>query len=122
MKELAFALAVSTAIFGCGYKLVRYGGALGDIDSVAIETLRNESYEPGVETIVSDALRREFLRRGAVRLIDDPIAADLVLRGMVLRVKTSGFSVSSVSLMIEYELTMSLAIEATRSEPRPTNQ
>ena len=114
MREVAFVVAVCTALSGCGYKLVRYEGALGDIDSVAIETLANESYEPGIEYIVADALRREFLRRGAVRLTDDRGSADLVLSGRVLRVETAGLSLSSVVLVIEFQLTLSLAIQATR--------
>jgi len=114
MREVAFVVAVCTALSGCGYKLVRYEGALGDIDSVAIETLANESYEPGIEYIVADALRREFLRRGAVRLTDDRGSADLVLSGSVLRVETAGLSLSSVVLVIEYQLSLSLAIQATR--------
>jgi len=114
VREVAFVVAVCTALSGCGYKLVRYEGALGDIDSVAIETLANESYEPGIEYIVADALRREFLRRGAVRLTDDRGSADLVLSGRVLRVETAGLSLSSVVLVIEYQLSLSLAIRATR--------
>lgn len=114
MREVAFVVAVCTALSGCGYKLVRYEGALGDVDSVAIETLANESYEPGIEYIVADAFRREFLRRGAVRLTDDSGGADLVLSGSVLPVETAGLSLSSVILAIEYQLTLSLAIQATR--------
>ncbi len=114
MREVAFVVAVCTALSGCGYKFVRYQGALGDVDSVAIETLANESYEPGIEYIVADAFRREFLRRGAVRLTDDGGGADLVLSGSVLPVETAGLSLSSVILAIEYQLTLSLAIQATR--------
>jgi hypothetical protein len=103
-------------LFGCGYKLVRYEGSLGDVRSLTVETLSNESYEAGVEYIMSDALRREFLRRGAVRLTEDPNQADLVLTGSVLPVESSGSSFSSAMLVIEYQLTLSLAIQATRSD------
>jgi hypothetical protein len=95
---------------------VRYEGSLGDLGSVAIPTLENESYEAGVENIVSDALRREFLRRGALSLSDDPGRADLVLAGSILPVQTSGRSFSSVALVLEYELTLSLSLTATRSD------
>ena len=54
-----------------------------------LPTLRNDSYEPGVELLVADALRREFLRRGAFQLTDDPAAADLVVSGSVLPIQTS---------------------------------
>jgi hypothetical protein len=110
---------MGAALWGCGYKLVRYGDGLGEVDSVAIETLANESYEPGVETIVAEAFRREFLRRGAVRLTDDVGGADLVLSGRVLPIETVGLSYSSIVLAIEYQLTLSVAIQATRGDGTP---
>jgi hypothetical protein len=107
---------MGAALGGCGYQFVRYEGGLGQVGSVAIETLANESYEPGVETIVAEALRREFLRRGAVRLTDDVGGADLVLSGRVLPIETVGLSYSSIVLAIEYQLTLSLALQATRGD------
>ena len=104
------------ALGGCGYHFVRYGGGLGEVRSVSIRTLRNESYEPGVERVVSDALRREFLRRGAVRLIDDPDSADLVLSGSVERVSIAGRSFDSVILALEFQLTLALDVQAIRRD------
>ncbi len=100
------------AAFGCGYKLVRYGGKLGDVRSVAIPTLENDSYEPGLEYMVADALRREFLRRGAVRLTRDSSSADLVIDGAVEEVRTTPRSFSTIVLVLEYEVTMSLDVRA----------
>lgn len=100
----------------CGYGLVRYGGGLGEVRSVAIRALANDSYEPGVEYVVSEALRREFLRRGAVRLIEDPEAADLVLSGRVEDVSAQGRSFSSVLLALEFQLTLRLEVAATRRD------
>jgi len=116
VRKLAGVVAACAALSGCGYKLVRYEAALGGVDSLTIETLSNESYEPGVEYIVADAFRREFLRRGAVRLTDDAGGADLVLSGSVLPVETEGLSFSSIVQAIEYQLTLSLAIQATRAD------
>jgi hypothetical protein len=112
----ALLIIVQLAALGCGYKLVHYAGRLGGVDSLAIRTLENESYEPGIEYLVSDALRREFLRRGGVRLSDDLREADLVLTGSVLPVQTSGRSFSSVVLILEYEVTLSLVVHATRRD------
>jgi outer membrane lipopolysaccharide assembly protein LptE/RlpB len=112
----AVAVVALLALAGCGYRLVRYERTLGDLGSVAIPTLENESYEAGVENMVSNALRREFLRRGALSLSDDPARADLVLAGSILPVHTSGRSFSSVTLVLEYEITLSLALTATRSD------
>lgn len=97
---------------GCGYQLVRYGEARPGLRSVAIHTLENNTFEPGVELLVSDALRREFLRRGALRMLDDDGAADLVLSGAVRSVHTDARSFSSVVLALEYRVTLELDVVA----------
>lgn len=84
--------------------------------SVAVPTLANDSYEAGIEYVVSDALRREFLRRGGVRLVEEPSRADLVLAGRVLPVQARGQSFSSVVLALEYEVTLVLDLRATRAD------
>lgn len=117
MRPLSGVLVVAL-LLGCGYRPVRYAAGLGDVRSLAIRTLENDSYEPGVEYVVSEALRREFLRRGAVRLIEDPGAADLVLSGSVAGVSTQGRAFSSVLLSLEYELTLDLALRATLRDGR----
>lgn len=99
----------------CGYQLVRYGGSLGDVRSVAIDTPRNDSSEPGLEFVVADALRREFLRRRGARLVEDPGRADLVLSGTVLPLKEQSEAFSSAVLTIEYQLTLALDMRAVRA-------
>jgi hypothetical protein len=101
---------------GCGYRLVRYDEPRPGLSSVAIRTLENDSFEPGVELLVSDALRREFLRRGAVRVLDDPDAADLVLSGAVREVRTQAGSYSSVVLALEYRVTLGLELVARSAD------
>lgn len=102
-------IALTTA--GCGYHFIRYQGTLGDNRSLAIPTPSNESYDPGVEFIVADALRREALRRGGLDLVENPGRADVVLSGRVLPIQTVGRSVSSVVLVLEYEITLQLDLE-----------
>jgi outer membrane lipopolysaccharide assembly protein LptE/RlpB len=92
------------------------GGSLGDVHSVAIPALRNDSWEPGAEYIVGDALRREFLRRQGVHLVDDHASADLVLTGSVRQIATRATSVDSIVLALEYELTLELELEARRRD------
>ena len=120
VRRLAAILPVLlVASLGCGYTLVGYGAGFGDIRTIAIETPANDSFEPGVEYVVADALRREFFRRGAVRVVDDPATADLVLGGSVRDVRTSGRSFSSVVFTLEYELVLTLDLEARRSDGTP---
>ena len=95
---------------GCGYSVVRYGAGLGDARRIAIHGLTNDSFEPGVEALVSDALAREFAQRGALRLVTDPATADLVIKGSVKSVVTRPRSFSSILFALEYEVRMQLAL------------
>lgn len=109
-------VAVVALCVACGYGFVQYDASLGDVRTVAIDTPRNESTEPGIEFLVADSLRREFLRRGAVQLVDDPSSADLVLSGRIASLRESGQAFSSVVLTIEYRLTLALDLRAARSD------
>jgi hypothetical protein len=107
---------IQLAGLGCGYKFIDYSEPIANLGSVAIQTFKNESYEPGVEFVVADALRREFLRRGAVVLVDDAIDADLVVSGVVEPIVTRARSFSSIALALEWEATLQLAVYAERSD------
>ena len=100
----------------CGYKFIDYSEPIAGLGSVAVQTFKNESYEPGVEFVVADALRREFLRRGAVVLVDDAIDADLVVSGVVEPIVTKTRSFSSIALALEWEITLQLAVYAEWSD------
>lgn len=104
---------------GCGYQWVRYQDALGDARRVAIRGIRNDTYEPGLDALVSDALVREFRRRGALVLVDDLAAADLVLGGQVRSLATAGRSFSSIQFALEYEVTLTLDLEVRRRDGSP---
>jgi hypothetical protein len=106
------------AASACGYRFVRHEAASGSAaeQRVAIRGLRNDSFEPGLESLVNDALRREFVRRGALRVVDDPSGADLVIGGAVLPVLWSTRSFSSVNFAIEYEVTLRLSLEVARPD------
>jgi len=107
---LALTLALATTV--CGYRVVRYEGALGDNRALAIRTPSNESFDAGIEFTVAEALRREALRRGGLTLVESPSAADVVLSGRVLPIQTIARSVSSVVLTLEYEVTLRLELTA----------
>ena len=102
-------------VLGCGYQLIRAPKG-GELQRVAIRGFSNDSFEPGVELLVSDALRREFLRRGEVRLVDDSELADLVIAGAVEEVDVRRRSFSSISFSLEYEVKMNLALAVTQPD------
>ena len=109
---LAWMLAGS----GCGYQFVRYRDALGDARRVAILGLENQSFEPGLDSLVADALHREFMQRGALQVVSDPETADLIVKGSVERLQTRRQSFSSIEFVLESEVTMRLDLEVERRD------
>lgn len=116
VRRAASLLLLLALAAGCGYRLVRYEGALGDARRIAIHNLENDSFEPGVGSLVAGALHREFLRRGALRVVDDPEAADLVLTGRVASLQTTRRSFSSIEFALEYEVRMVLDLSVRRRD------
>jgi len=107
---------------GCGYKWVRYQGALGDARRIAIYPFRNDSFDAGVDSMVTDALYREFLRRGALQVVDDPRLADLILSGSVQSIDTRGRTFSSVDFSLEYQVRMRLEVTVIRNDESLTEE
>jgi hypothetical protein len=101
---------------GCGYQLVRYRDALGDARRVAILGLENQSFEPGLDSLVADALHREFMRRGALQVVSDPEVADLTVKGSVEPLQTRLQSFSSIEFVLESEVTMRLDLQVERRD------
>jgi hypothetical protein len=118
-RRVLIVVVAALALSGCGYSFVRYGSGLGDVRRVAIRGLTNDSFEPGVETLVSEALAREFLRRGALRLVDTPETADLVIGGAVKSIEVRRRSFSSILFALEYEVRMELALTLARRDGTP---
>lgn len=124
VKGWAIPLSASVVVIlllglsGCGYQFVDYKAPLGDIRRVAIQTLRNDSFDPGYEAVVTDSLVREFKRRGAFQVVDDPKLADVVISGRVRPIFTAARSFSSVLLALEYTLTVTLDLKAQRRDGR----
>lgn len=115
--QLALLVVAVAVAAGCsGYRVVRASEGLGPVKRVAVQTLHNNSYEPGLELMVTDALRREFQRRGGATLVSDPAQADLVLAGAVLQLETTARSFSSIAFALEYQVQMQLALTATRAD------
>ncbi len=110
------ACAVLVAVGCSNYHVVHTDSALGPVRRVAVQTLQNHSFEPGIEMMVSDALRREFQRGGGIAVVGDPAQADLVLSGTVLDLATTARSFSTVAFGLEYQVEMRLTLTARRSD------
>ena len=101
---------------GCGYQAVRYSETFGSGNRVALHGFRNDSFEAGVDSVVTDAFANEIMRRGALRIVTDPAAADWVLTGVVVELDTFNRSFSSVAFSLEYEVRMVLDVGLTRRD------
>ena len=109
-------LASVLASSGCGYQVVRYQDALGDARRVAILGLVNNSFEPGLDSLVADAISREFLRRGALEVVSEIETADLIVKGSVERLRTRATSFSSIQFVLEYRVGMRLDLQVERRD------
>lgn len=108
-------VGLAVLVCACGYQWAARPDPGADRPRVAVEPLRNDSFEPGVDSLVTDALRRELVRRGNVELVPDPELADLVLGGAVLPIVSRADATTSASFAIEYELTLRLDLSVTRA-------
>ena len=116
LAAVACALIAATALGCASYHVVHASEGFGDVHRVAVRTLANSSFEPGLDLMVTEALRRELRRRGGVELVSDPAHADLVLAGRVLELQVNARSFSSIAFALEYQIEMRLFLEARRTD------
>ncbi|MCC6642410.1 MAG: LptE family protein [Deltaproteobacteria bacterium] len=109
-------VAALGALAGCGYRLVSYRGALGDVRRVSIHTLRNDSLAAGYGATVTEALLDEFQRRGALQVVSDPALADLTIGGRILPIYSGARSFSSTVLALEYQVTVQIQLDVRRRD------
>lgn len=120
MRRFALLLLASglacAASPGCGYRL-----AEGDAPRVpiAVETLTNDTREPGVELTVASAMRREFGRAGRLRLVDQPVASGYAIQGRIAAVDTVGRTFTPGVRALEYTVSMRLDLVVSGPGGRP---
>jgi hypothetical protein len=110
---------VAALPLGCGYQLVRPPSAASGGSQpllVSVPPLANDSFEPGIEFLLTDAVRREFLRRGGVRLVDAKGSADVVVEGRIHPLETFTTSVSSVAAALEQQVEVEVDLRAKRRD------
>ncbi len=102
------------ALFGCGYHFAGTGGkAPGDIQSIAVNVLGNQTAEIGIETIFTNAILNEFIRwkRLSVKPLNE---AEAVLGGSVARIKTQTASHLTRTRTLETRVIVTLSLTLTR--------
>jgi len=102
------------APFGCGYHFAGTGGqAPGDIQSIAVNVLGNQTAEIGLETIFTNAILNEFVRwkRLPVKPLNE---AEAVLGGSVASIRTETASHLTRTRTLETRVTVTLSLTLTR--------
>lgn len=95
----------------CGYHRVRPGNNVpSNIKSIAIPVFRNDTYEPGIEVLLTEALREQFLRSGFVRLTDVQ-NADAVVAATIKNFSLKAISFSQTDYATEYRASIVMRIK-----------
>lgn len=111
---LTVCFLVLLPLFGCGYHLAGAGGQTpGDIQSIAVNVLSNQTAEIGIETIFTNAILNEFIRwkRLPVKPLNE---AEAVLVGSVARIKTQTASHLTRTRTLETRVTVTLSLALIR--------
>ncbi|GAG75848.1 unnamed protein product, partial [marine sediment metagenome] len=111
---LAVVFATFLMLLGCGYHFAGTGGqAPGDIQSIAVNVLGNQTAEIGIETIFTNAILNEFIRwkRLPVKPLNE---AEAVIGGSVARIRTQTASHLTRTRTLETRVTVTLSLTLTR--------
>ena len=75
---------MTLSIPGCGYHLAGTGPELPpEAKSIAVPTLKNHTFEPALETIITKHIREELLTNSRLQLTHSASEADLLLNGAI---------------------------------------
>ena len=92
---------------GCGFHLMGRGVGLPDhIQTIGVETFKNETTHFEVDQIITDALVNELLRRKGYKVILGSRGADAALSGTVVEFKLSPVEFDERSYATRVEITI----------------
>jgi outer membrane lipopolysaccharide assembly protein LptE/RlpB len=90
-------------ITGCGYQMVgKETHVPPGLNSVAIPTFKNQTFEPGIEVPFTQAFLREFIQDRRVNVVDRA-EADSVLEGIIRDFSLYSVSFDKSGFVIEYQ-------------------
>ena len=113
---LTVCFLVFLPFFGCGYHFAGTGGqAPGDIQSINVNVLRNQTAEIGIETIFTNAILNEFIRWKRLE-VKPANEAEAVLGGSIARIKTRTASHLTRTRTLETRVTVTLSLTLTRAD------
>jgi outer membrane lipopolysaccharide assembly protein LptE/RlpB len=90
-------------LMGCGYRMVgKETHVPPGLNSVAIPTFKNQTFEPGIEVPFTQAFLREFIQDRRVNVVDRA-EADSVLEGIIKYFSTYSVSYDKSGFGVEYQ-------------------
>jgi outer membrane lipopolysaccharide assembly protein LptE/RlpB len=93
-------------LLGCGYQIAgKETHVPPGLNSVAIPTFINHTYEPGIEIPFTQAFLREFIQDRRVK-VSDRAEADSILEGVIKSFNIYSVSYDQSGLVLEYQTTV----------------
>jgi outer membrane lipopolysaccharide assembly protein LptE/RlpB len=97
----------------CGYQMVgKETHVPPGLNSIAIPTFKNRTYEPGIEIQFTQAFLREFILDRRVNVVDRA-RADSVLEGTITDFRLFSVAYDASGLVSEYQATVVLDVTLT---------
>ncbi|MBF0236909.1 MAG: hypothetical protein HQM12_04325 [SAR324 cluster bacterium] len=117
----ALILVEATALLsGCGYHMVGSNPPLPEnAQSIALLPIQNQTYQSGIEALLSIHIRRKLRENSSVRL-ESPASAQLHIIINLSQLNTVQTSVSSNGQVIEQQLTLIGQVNLEKTEPAKT--
>jgi outer membrane lipopolysaccharide assembly protein LptE/RlpB len=95
-------------LVACGYQMVgKETHVPPGLNSIAIPTFKNRTYEPGIEVPFTQAFLREFILDRRVSVVDRA-QADSLLEGVITDFRIYSVSYDQSGLVLEYQTTVIL--------------
>lgn len=95
-------------LVACGYQMVgKETHVPPGLNSIAIPTFKNRTYEPGIEVPFTQAFLREFILDRRVSVVDRA-QADSLLEGVITDFRIYSVSYDPSGLVLEYQTTVIL--------------
>jgi len=89
---------------GCGYQMVGKETHIPPgLNSLAISTFKNQTFEPGIEVPFTQGFLKEFIRDRRVNVVERT-GADSVLEGVIKSFTIYSVSYDKSGLVLEYEV------------------
>lgn len=96
---------------GCGYQMVgREAHVPPGLNSIAIPTFKNQTFEPGIEVPFTRGFLNEFILDRRVKVVDQT-GADSILEGTVKSYHLHSVSYDKSGLVLEYQVKVMLDLK-----------